>query len=392
MADIRFSDLTAAAVSDVTAATSILPISIPGGAAPISRKLTFATLVTWLSTVGMIATVITAGGFSSTAGKVSLGTAPGTTAAINVDASGYATTAFATVNGTATTVWNQLTNGVRFGTTSASHSIFFQTGNTDRWQLSSISATSEMIASQGTARIVGGATNGLAIRNSANTKDNFQISDSGSFCQLAPGSALSAKISVLGASGECGNGGAFSGGAASSNGYLLSDSAVTTGQSAGIVYGIAGALTLAVNIMNVAAGFGTLDLMKSGGSVISGGSLTSSNATAGNGYSTGAGGTVVQATSKATGVTLNNVCGAITMQAAALAAAAKISFVVTNSVCAATDVPAVTVTSGGTANAYRANVTAVAAGSFTITVENITAGSLSESPVIAFAINKAVTA
>lgn len=110
------------------------------------------------------------------------------------------------------------------------------------------------------------------------------------------------------------------------------------------------------------------------------------------GYATGAGGTVAQGTSKATGVTLNKICGQITTFAAALAAAAKASFVVTDSCCAATDIPQVAVVSGGTANAYRVNVTAVAAGSFTITVENITAGSLTEAPVIGFFINKAVAA
>lgn len=114
--------------------------------------------------------------------------------------------------------------------------------------------------------------------------------------------------------------------------------------------------------------------------------------TGGLGYGTGAGGTVTQITSKATGVTLNKVCGQVTMQAAALAAGAKVSFVVTDSACAATDIPSVAVVSGGTANAYRASVTAVAAGSFTVTVENITAGSLSEAPVIGFSIGKAVTA
>jgi hypothetical protein len=51
----------------------------------------------------------------------------------------------------------------------------------------------------------------------------------------------------------------------------------------------------------------------------------------------------------------------------------------------------VNVASGGTANAYRASVTAVAAGSFTVTVENITGGSLSESPVVSFALLKGVT-
>ena len=79
------------------------------------------------------------------------------------------------------------------------------------------------------------------------------------------------------------------------------------------------------------------------------------------------------------------------MNAAALTAGTKVSFVVTNSSVEADDVVIVSVASGGTANAYRANVTAVAAGSFTVTVENITAGSLSEAPKIAFAVIKAVT-
>ena len=119
--------------------------------------------------------------------------------------------------------------------------------------------------------------------------------------------------------------------------------------------------------------------------------MRASGASTNVGYSPGAGGSVVQATSKATPVTLNKLSGAITMNAAALAAGAKASFVVTNSLIAATDGPHVWVASGGTANAYRASVTAVAAGSFTITVENITAGSLSEAPVIGFAVIKAVT-
>ncbi|WP_210214067.1 hypothetical protein [Mesorhizobium sp. M4B.F.Ca.ET.017.02.2.1] len=131
---------------------------------------------------------------------------------------------------------------------------------------------------------------------------------------------------------------------------------------------------------------------KGTGAVRTAAAVLSSGATAGVGYSTGAGGTVTQATSKSTGVTLNKTCGQITMNAAALAAGAKVSFVVTNSAVAATDVVIASVASGGTANAYRAAVTATAAGSFTVTVENITAGSLSEAPVISYAVVKAVTA
>lgn len=110
------------------------------------------------------------------------------------------------------------------------------------------------------------------------------------------------------------------------------------------------------------------------------------------GYSSGAGGTVAQGTSKSTGVTLNKTSGQITMHNAALASGAVVSFVVSNSTVAATDIPKAVIASGGTANAYTADVTAVAAGQFTITVKNITAGSLSESPVINFAIIKGVTA
>jgi hypothetical protein len=122
------------------------------------------------------------------------------------------------------------------------------------------------------------------------------------------------------------------------------------------------------------------------------GKITSASATAGIGYATGAGGTVAQGTSKSTGVTLNTVAGQITMNAAALLAAAKVSFVVTNSAVAATDNVIVSIASGGTANAYRASVTAIASTSFTVTVENITAGSLSEAPVVTFSVLKGVTA
>jgi len=108
------------------------------------------------------------------------------------------------------------------------------------------------------------------------------------------------------------------------------------------------------------------------------------------GYATGAGvgGMAVQATSKATRVTLNKLSGFITMNNAALAAGAKVSFAVSNATVAATDVPVVVVARGGTANGYRAEVTAVEDRGFTITVENLTDRSLSEQPVISFSVLK----
>lgn len=128
-----------------------------------------------------------------------------------------------------------------------------------------------------------------------------------------------------------------------------------------------------------------------GTSLAATGKLTSSG-TAGVGYATGAGGTIAQATSKSTGVTLDKISGQITMDGAGLAAGIKVSFVVSNNTVAATDIPVVCVVSGGTVDAYRAEVTAVGVGSFDVTVENITLGLLSEQPVIGFAIIKAVAA
>mgnify|MGYP000072849229 CR=1 FL=1 len=114
-------------------------------------------------------------------------------------------------------------------------------------------------------------------------------------------------------------------------------------------------------------------------------------AVAGNaiGYTAGLGGAVTQETSKATGVTLNSVAGAITTVDAELAGAAEVSFVVTNSLVAATDVPVVAIKSAsGSTGVYVASVSAVAAGSFTITLSNLGA-TASETLVINFAVIKA---
>jgi hypothetical protein len=106
------------------------------------------------------------------------------------------------------------------------------------------------------------------------------------------------------------------------------------------------------------------------------------------GYITGEGGTVAQSTSKSTAVTLNKRCGQITMNGAALAAATTVSFTLTNSTIAATDLLVLNHVSGGTAGSYLLNAQA-AAGSASVNVRNITAGSLSEAVVIGFAVVKA---
>jgi hypothetical protein len=109
------------------------------------------------------------------------------------------------------------------------------------------------------------------------------------------------------------------------------------------------------------------------------------------GYITGEGGTVTQATSKATAVTLSKKCGQITMHDASLAAATTVSFTLTNTTIVATDLLVLNHVSGGTAGSYLLNAQC-GAGSASINVRNITAGSLGEAIVIGFAVIKAVTA
>jgi hypothetical protein len=116
--------------------------------------------------------------------------------------------------------------------------------------------------------------------------------------------------------------------------------------------------------------------------------LTSISPTSGIGYGTGAGGTVTQATSKSTGVTLNTLTGAITMHAASLAANTAVSFTFTNSNIAVTDVVKVMIKSGATADSYLVYAETPTAGTCKIGLRNLTAGALAEAVVITFIIYK----
>lgn len=113
--------------------------------------------------------------------------------------------------------------------------------------------------------------------------------------------------------------------------------------------------------------------------------------TAGLGYGTGAGGTVTQATSKATAITLNKPCGWITTAADALAANTTARFTFTNSLLSVNDCIVLTIRDGVTAGAYQVWVDGTANGSCTVALHNITAGSLSNAVVINFTILKGAT-
>lgn len=117
------------------------------------------------------------------------------------------------------------------------------------------------------------------------------------------------------------------------------------------------------------------------------GSMTASDqiATATFTYSAAAQGAVTQLTSKSTGVTLDKSAGVITMNNATLANLATATFTLTNSLISAKDVLNVCIGGGGL-GAYFVQCSSLSAGSATITIINLSGGSLSDAVKINYAI------
>jgi len=104
------------------------------------------------------------------------------------------------------------------------------------------------------------------------------------------------------------------------------------------------------------------------------------------GYTAEGQGTVTQATNKSTAVTLNKPAGQITMNGAALGATTNVTFTLNNTFISTNDILILNVAAGATAGAYNCWVSGLSAGAATITVRNISAGSLSEAVVINYAL------
>jgi hypothetical protein len=109
-------------------------------------------------------------------------------------------------------------------------------------------------------------------------------------------------------------------------------------------------------------------------------------ATSNMGYTTGAGGTVTQLTSRISSVTINRMCGSITL-VSGVGSSTFQTFKVANSLVEETDVVVVSQKSG--TDIYQVIVTKINEGEFRISCA--TTGITLESPVINFAIIKAVT-
>ena len=105
------------------------------------------------------------------------------------------------------------------------------------------------------------------------------------------------------------------------------------------------------------------------------------------GYTAAAQGTVTQATDKSTAVTLNKPAGRITMNNASLTTATNATFTLNNSFISANDTVVLTISGGqATAGSYNVFANSLAAGSVSISLRNISGGTLSEAVVINFAI------
>ena len=107
------------------------------------------------------------------------------------------------------------------------------------------------------------------------------------------------------------------------------------------------------------------------------------------GYTAAAQGTVTQGNSsgKGTAVTLNKPAGRITMDGASLNTATNATFTLNNSFISANDTVVLPISGGqATPGSYNVFANALAAGSVSISLRNISGGTLSEAVVINFAI------
>ena len=105
------------------------------------------------------------------------------------------------------------------------------------------------------------------------------------------------------------------------------------------------------------------------------------------GYTASAQGTVTQLTDKSTAVTLNKSAGRITMNNASLNTATNATFTLNNSLISANDTVILTISGGqATPGSYNVFANSLSTGSVSITLRNISGGTLSEAVVINFCI------
>ena len=299
------------------------------------------------SSVASAATGLKVIGRAAAAGADLVVTSSGTDENLKIDGKGAGTV---TVNGTATGAISLARNTSVTGTFAASGNVAI---NTDKFTVTAASgntAVAGTLTASGATTVDVASASALAVGNNGATNPAFVV-DTNTASQ-----ATGVKIT----------------GAAAAGGVAVA--AISSGTNEALTIDAKGSGTITLN------GTGT-------GAVTTPRALTSTG-TGGVGYATGAGGAVTQASSRTTGVTLDKTTGAITLVSAA-GSTTPFSFTVTNSTVAATDVIVVNQKSG--TDKYDMDVTAVAAGSFVLTL-NTKSGTTTEQPVFNFAVIKGVAA
>ena len=105
------------------------------------------------------------------------------------------------------------------------------------------------------------------------------------------------------------------------------------------------------------------------------------------GYTASAQGSVTQLTDKSTAVTLNKSAGRITMNNASLTTATNATFTLNNSYISSNDTVILTISGGqATPGSYNVFANSLGAGTVSITLRNISGGTLSEAVIINFAL------
>ena len=195
------------------------------------------------------------------------------------------------------------------------------------------------------------------------------------------------RLSAVGWNGAGGYGPTAGGTAPATIDFVAAETFSTTAQGSTIQFYNA---PIGSNVRTLSATIATTGVTIPGlisvtGNVVSTGNIFSAgNGTVG--YNNGAGGTVSQTGNKSTGVTLNKPSGEITMQNTNLAADTSVSFTLTNSTIGTRDLLLLNIVGGVvTPGCYNLDANCTT-GSATITVRNITGGTLGEAIVLRYAV------
>ena len=205
----------------------------------------------------------------SAGGYIALGASPPTSGAIRVDAASYGNDVLSFKNGTNTGKISATSSVLYFGTGAANDLTFYTSGASSITVKPVSSTNSTLKFEQVTAQIIGGSSNGLAIRNSANTRDNFAVSDAGGSITFTDGTRAGL-LNQTAITGEMVNGWLAGGNNSTSGFNIIPNFGGTSGVKTVLAYYNATQWYSALEVANVASGFGTLALMKSGGAVVIG--------------------------------------------------------------------------------------------------------------------------